>query len=805
MRLIVLCGGPSAERGISMNSARSLLDHLTPMGFSITPVYCDQQLRLYRLTPQQLYSNTPADFDFKLAQVGEPLDETQFVALCRQHDLVFPAIHGAFGEDGKLQALLEKHDIPFAGSPSATCHTMFNKSLANQHLARHGFATLPHCLVQQDDDEAASLRQIKEFFARHDLKRAVVKPTAGGSSLGVAMALSPEETLAKARLIFAKQHHHTAIIEPFCEGREFTVLILQNPAGKPVALIPSEIDLQGEESIFGYRHKYLPSCQVRYFCPPRLADDIILSIQKSAEVLFEFFGMRDFARLDGWWLDDDRVIFTDFNPISGMEQNSFLFQQASRLGFDHAEILYYVIASAARRHNLAMPALPQTAKAPHRKINVLFGGETAERQVSLMSGTNVWLKLRHSAKFSPEPFLLAPDGETVWRLPYSYTLHHTTEEIVMHCEEAAADAARLAVMTPPLRQRLGLPALAPDAQGSPKKFTLDEFCRASQKSQAFVFIALHGGAGEDGTVQKKLEIWNLPYNGSRPAASHLCMDKYETGTVIRSMHEDGLTAAAKMRFAHAAIAELLQNPGEHWHSVETTLGTGDVAIKPQADGCSAGVARLRGAAEFSAYLKAIESGQLILPPGALNGQSEPIELPSHPQNLLIEPYIETDPIRIENNALHHQPRSGWVELTVGVLESEGAYHALTPSITIAEGQILSLEEKFQGGTGINLTPPPESIMSAAQVELIREKIELTAEALGIGGYARIDIFFNTRTGMVMVIEANSLPGLTASTVIYHQALAEKPPLEPRLFLEKIIELGLAAHQQRQKTEMTCPA
>ncbi len=74
MRLIVLCGGPSAERGISMNSARSLLDHLTPMGFSITPVYCDQQLRLYRLTPQQLYSHTPADFDFKLAKVGVPLD-----------------------------------------------------------------------------------------------------------------------------------------------------------------------------------------------------------------------------------------------------------------------------------------------------------------------------------------------------------------------------------------------------------------------------------------------------------------------------------------------------------------------------------------------------------------------------------------------------------------------------------------------------------------------------------------------------------------------------------------------------------
>ena len=66
---------------------------------------------------------------------------------------------------------------------------------------------------------------------------------------------------------------------------------------------------------------------------------------------------------------------------------------------------------------------------------------------------------------------------------------------------------------------------------------------------------------------------------------------------------------------------------------------------------------------------------------------------------LFEPYIETDSIAIRHNELHYCPKEGWLELTVGVLEHQGNYHALNPSITIAEGAVLSLEEKFQGGQG----------------------------------------------------------------------------------------------------------
>ena len=169
---------------------------------------------------------------------------------------------------------------------------------------------------------------------------------------------------------------------------------------------------------------------------------------------------------------------------------------------------------------------------------------------------------------------------------------------------------------------------------------------------------------------------------------------------------------------------------------------------------------------------------------------------------MLEPFIVTDDVHVEDLELVYRQNTGWIELTVGVLEQAGRYHALSPSITVAQHAVLSLEEKFQGGTGVNLTPPPDSIFKSEQIILIKEKIEKAAEALGIEGYARIDIFYNLRTNQTMVIEANTLPGLTASTVIFHQALAENPPLVPHAFLAKLVTFGLERRTCVQGTPTT---
>jgi hypothetical protein len=241
-----------------------------------------------------------------------------------------------------------------------------------------------------------------------------------------------------------------------------------------------------------------------------------------------------------------------------------------------------------------------------------------------------------------------------------------------------------------------------------------------------------------------------------------------------------------------------------WHDLTTAYQTQSLIMKPQSDGCSAGVLRLTSAEDLARYAGFILSGAEYIPVDTFPQQHGIIELGRHEvENFMLEAFIETDRILVHGGEIEHTPRMGWLELTVGVLEQNGHYHSLSPSITVAEGSVLSLEEKFQGGTGINITPPPIELFSPQQVEQIKRGIEKTAAALGIQNYARIDIFFNIRTNQMLVIEANSLPGLTPSTVIYHQALAEQnasqQAIYPREFLELLI--NLKSHQTTLKQQI----
>ncbi|GBG84262.1 hypothetical protein CBR_g38233 [Chara braunii] len=233
----------------------------------------------------------------------------------------------------------------------------------------------------------------------------------------------------------------------------------------------------------------------------------------------------------------------------------------------------------------------------------------------------------------------------------------------------------------------------------------------------------------------------------------------------------------QVRGDHAARETQLQSsmpPAEGsqklWDKLTSELGLcKSLCVKPGSDGCSTGVARLSCAGDLTKYAAAVRAS---LPQIQANTFSKPhgiIEMPNPPpEYFLFEPFVETDQISARSKSvwmmaggepqavddgLSWAGRSRWVEITVGVLGSKNEMRALTPSITVREsGDILSLEEKFQGGTGINLTPPPASI--------------------------------------VIIIEANTIPGMTPSTVLFHQALAENPPLSPQEFLKTAVLLAL---------------
>lgn len=788
-RIAIICGGPSLERGISLNSARSIYDHLHDDDIEIITLYVDTNLTFHRIDEGQLYSNTPSDFDFKLTGSDRRLGKDEYIELLKKCDIVFPCIHGAFGEDGQLQRLLDDNDIPFVGSSSAACARALNKFEINRTLALRGRPTCPILCVNLD--KPSWQNEIRDFFESSCPGGAVVKPNAGGSSIGVFKAETVEEAIKRAEELASPRYNgvRLVVLEPLFRGWEFTVVVLQGADSAPVALPPTQIIKNGD--MFTYRDKYLATDGVTRPCPPTVDPEIVRAIQREAESVFAIFGMHDMARFDGWCMNGE-LYFTDINPISGMEQNSFIFQQGSRVGLTHRDLLRHIVTSALRRYG--RPSLPERRSPPLKRIPVwvVFGGGTAERNVSIQSGTNVWLKLLDSRVYEPVPFLLTKattsEGGTpiFWKLPYGFCLDHTEKEIRCNCEEAACRHDLIMEMGREIRKRL----CGDDAEfiwPSPERIEPDAFYASAAKAEALVFLALHGGEGEDGTIQARLDAYGLSYNGSGQEASRLCMDKFATGEKIRRAAIPGLEAAPKI------FLECTQemtggciDAADLWGRAVDELGTAEILVKPRYDGCSCGIVHLKEPRELQSYFSFIGEDQA--PPNTFAAHPGPVEMgfdPSH--GLLLEPFIVTERLVVKGTRIEPEQVKGWIELTVGVMESPTGIRVLTPSITVAENTVLSLEEKFQGGTGVNLTPPPESIVSSRQCAIIKNKVMEAAIILGIKGYARADIFFDTRTDTVMLIEANSLPGLTASTVIFHQALAEDPPMRPLAFLEAIID------------------
>ena len=126
LKVAIICGGPSLERGVSLNSARSVCDHLYSEEIEIVPIYFDHHKKAYLISRAQLYSNTPSDFDFKLHTHAKALSETAFHKILKSVDIAFPVMHGAFGEDGEIQKILEKHKIPYVGSDKEACRNYFD-------------------------------------------------------------------------------------------------------------------------------------------------------------------------------------------------------------------------------------------------------------------------------------------------------------------------------------------------------------------------------------------------------------------------------------------------------------------------------------------------------------------------------------------------------------------------------------------------------------------------------------------------------------------------------------------------------
>src|SRR3990167_4112926 len=197
-----------------------------------------------------------------------------------------------------------------------------------------------------------------------------------------------------------------------------------------------------------------------------------------------------------------------------------------------------------------------------------------------MSGTNVWLKLKRSKRYLPEPYLL-DSKMNVWHLPYPFALNHTVEEITDMCQAAEQDEARLLRIQKRILDRLApLSGEISQSWFLPEKRRLKEFL----EGESLLFIALHGGMGENGELQKTCEKRGIFFNGSGCQASALCMDKYATSQALAGLESQGIYTVKKRLDTVARFDRFTVDGYKSlWADLTSDLGTSTIIAKPVDD------------------------------------------------------------------------------------------------------------------------------------------------------------------------------------------------------------------------------
>ena len=302
LAVTVLAGGPSAERQISLKSGTAVAEALRRCGHDVV---------LADISPDDLS-----------ALQRRPLD------------VVFVALHGAFGEDGNLQQILEDRGIAYTGSgPAASCLAM-NKPAAKAMFRDAGLAT-PDWLVRHS---ALSDSDCEQIFRR--LGRPVVlKPTASGSSIDVAIVHTPAELAQTAQHVLT--NGEAVLLEQHVAGREFTVGILEGRA-LPV------LEIRPVEAFFNFRAKY-QSAQTDYILDVDISPQSCRYLQQAAVTAFEALGCRDFARVDVILPAEGPPYVLEVNTIPGFTERSLLPMAARRAGLSFEQLCQRLVRLALAR------------------------------------------------------------------------------------------------------------------------------------------------------------------------------------------------------------------------------------------------------------------------------------------------------------------------------------------------------------------------------------------------------------------------------------------------------------------------
>lgn len=318
-KIVVVMGGPSKEHEVSLNSGENMLRALDPMKYEATRVVISKS------------------GEWLFGQETQPL--ALAAALKRLQtmpvDVVLLALHGTFGEDGTLQALLENRHIRYTGSSALASLLAMDKSASNALFESAGLL-VPDSRVY----EAGEIVQIPNRVQAALTLPVVVKPLRQGSSVGVSIVKKTSQITKAIKEAFT--YDQLIMVQQYIQGREVSCGVLENN-GRPYALPPTEL-IPVASDFFDYHAKYSVG-GADEITPPEMPAETTAKIQDIAVKAHIALGCRAYSRTD-MIVNDDGIHVIEINTLPGMTATSIVPQQAKAAGMAFEELIEYLVISA---------------------------------------------------------------------------------------------------------------------------------------------------------------------------------------------------------------------------------------------------------------------------------------------------------------------------------------------------------------------------------------------------------------------------------------------------------------------------
>ena len=339
IKVAILYGGRSVEHGVSINSARNIVEYIDRNKFSVIPVGITQQgtWHLTQTVTKDIRSGNllSANLDPKKPWLFDGSKKHKF-------DIVFPVLHGTDGEDGSIQGFFKSLSVPLVGTGVLGSALSMNKIVAKRLLKEAGIPVTSFVPLSFADSHKPTFEEIEKALGIPFM----VKAASLGSSVGVTKVNSKAE-FGKA-IQEAFRYDQELLFERYVKGREIECAILGNDP--PKASMPGEIIISKEYEFYTFDAKYVDSAAVSIQVPAKLPKDKVQRIQDLSVRAFQALKCEDYARVDLFLSEKGEIYVNEINTIPGFTNSSMFPMMWRERGVSFTDLITRLINLSQKRH-----------------------------------------------------------------------------------------------------------------------------------------------------------------------------------------------------------------------------------------------------------------------------------------------------------------------------------------------------------------------------------------------------------------------------------------------------------------------